>query len=86
LEELREALRGENAFSDPDDKARCIAEVDSASVLLSARKIRLGVIGAVAGVFIYLLHSFVDTATGRLAEKALNKLLELIPSLAPYLG
>lgn len=86
LGELREAVRGENNFDDPDDKGRCLAEIDAVPTLLRARKVRIAALGAVAVVLTYLVATFTDTAVGRLAGNAINKLLELVPALTPFLG
>ncbi len=86
LERLREAVRGENAFDNPDEKERCIAEIETIPVLIRPKNVRLLLLASAVGVLTYLVAKFADAVVGRLAENALKKLLELIPALAPFFG
>lgn len=86
IEEVREAVRGENDFPDPEEKQRCLAEVEALPILLRAHQGRVYAIVGIVTVFTYLASKFADKVVGRLAENTIDHLINLFPWLVPYLS
>lgn len=68
---------------DPDDKERAIAEISASRRLLQATKVRVGALAALLGTtLIWIASQFAETAVGKAAEWAIQKLIEYLPILA----
>lgn len=88
LDKVKATLQGTNDYDDPEDKEQRIAELLAGRLLLEPTRGRLTAILATLGdVLRYLAKRFVDTAIGRIATLAIEKLVALIPTaLAFFLG
>ncbi len=85
LDKLERALVGLNDYDDADDKAQRIAEISAGRRLLEAPRTRLDAVRITVGAGLkYIAKKFADTALGKLALVAIEKLLAAIPSIASY--
>jgi hypothetical protein len=84
LEDVERSLLQSND-GDPEDKERVVAEVSAARKLLSASKVRVVALATLLGSALsWIASQFAETAVGKAAEWAIQKLTEYLPMLSDF--
>ncbi|GEO18372.1 hypothetical protein [Microvirga aerophila] len=86
LDNVQQALRAING-GEPDEKGQLSAEIEAGRKLLDAPRTRIQALTATVGsALLWVAKRFADTAAGKAAEIAMDKLGKVIPAILDYLA
>ncbi len=75
IDELQDAVRKSNSFSDPEEKDLRLAEISASRTILGSAKARISVIyNLVLGTLKFLATVFAENAIGNIAQRAIAAL------------
>lgn len=84
LEDVERNLQQAND-GDPQEKERVLAEVGAARRLLKASQVRIALLATLLGSALsWIASQFAETAVGKGAEWAIQKLTEYLPMLSDF--